>query len=140
MVDRLGIEAEPDAVAAANAFQFLQQRLGHDAFAIVAHDDRRRVADHGLRDTQQLAGQGCVEPVARFAVNADHLLLVGDHARLHAGGAGADAQQPAAANGVFGQEALELAGGQVAAPTAPSNSVGTRSAVRLRATFAAPPA
>ena len=70
-------------------FHLIQQRLRDDAFAIIANDHRRRVADHGLHDAQQPPGQGRIEPVARLAVNADHLLLVGDDAGLHAGGAGA---------------------------------------------------
>ena len=64
---------------------------------------------------QQPPGQGGVEPVARFAVNADHLLLVGHDARLDAGGAGAALSNPRQPMCVFAQQALELAGGQVAA-------------------------
>ena len=42
MVNRLGIETQPDAARAAKRFEFIEQRLGDDAFAIIADN-------HGVR-------------------------------------------------------------------------------------------
>ena len=45
MVHGLGIKAQPHAVVAAEFFDFVQQRLRHDALAVIAHDHRARFGD-----------------------------------------------------------------------------------------------
>ena len=42
MMNRFGVEAQPDATGAAEQLDFIEQRLGDDAFAIIAND-------HGVR-------------------------------------------------------------------------------------------
>ena len=39
MMHRLGVEAQPDAARAAERFDFIEQRLRHDALAVIADND-----------------------------------------------------------------------------------------------------
>ena len=53
VMHRLGIHAEPDAVAAAEELDFLEQRLGDNPFAVIADDDRRRGRNHAFHRPRQ---------------------------------------------------------------------------------------
>ena len=76
MMHRLGIEAQPDAARAAKRFDFVQQRLRHDALAVIADDDGGGARKLRFESGEQTAGQFRVQAVARFAVNAHDLLFV----------------------------------------------------------------
>ena len=114
----LGIEAEPDAMRAAESLEFIQQRLGDHALAVIADDDGPGSRDHGLQQGRHARGQLSVQPVAGFTVNADHLLLVGDDARFDARRPGCAFQQAVAANAVLLQQPGELPAERVAADDA----------------------
>ena len=84
VMHRLGIETEPDAPRAAKRFDFVEQRLGHNAFAVIADDDGGGARKFCLQTANQASGQFCVQAVARFAVNAHDLLFVGHDAGFDA--------------------------------------------------------
>ena len=85
VMHRLGIEAQPNAALAAERLDLVQQRLRDDALAVIADDDRVGLCQLRFHFREQAAGQLRVQSVARFAVNADDLLLVRDDAGLDAG-------------------------------------------------------
>ena len=93
MVDGFGIEAQPDAVPAAKCFDLIQQRLGDGAFAVIAHDHRRRARQPGFQGGEQAVS--CrIHPRARLAVEPHDLLLMRDDAGLDAGAAPGSAIRP----------------------------------------------
>ena len=53
MMHRLGIEAEPHAAFTAERLHAFEQRLGHHAFAVVAHDDGVGAGDGFLQRPQE---------------------------------------------------------------------------------------
>ena len=108
MVDRLGIEAQPDAARAAKRFDFVQQRLGDDAFAVIADDHGVRLAKFRFDFGQQTPGEARVQAVAGFAVNADDLLLVGDDAGFDAGMARRIGEQSAAVDVLSAEKFFQM--------------------------------
>jgi len=98
VMHRFRIEAQPDAALAAERLHSVEQRLGHDALAVIADDDgvrtRQRCFDHG----QESLRVGGAEVAGRFAVHAHELLLMRDDARLDTGVPALDGDQAGAAD------------------------------------------
>ena len=105
MVDGLGIETEPETAGAAVFLDFFEQRLGHHAFAVIAHDDRVHGGEFPAQDFQQARRGHFVQIVPCLAVDPHDLLLVGDDPRFDAGGAVEVLQQAVAANALLLQQA-----------------------------------
>ena len=105
MVDRLGVEAEPQAARAAEFFDFIEQRLSYDPFAVIAHNDRVRGRKFSAENLQQTLRGHFVQVLARLAVDPHDLLLVRDDPRLDAGGAVEVLQQAVAADALLLQQA-----------------------------------
>jgi hypothetical protein len=95
-VNRFGVEAQPDAARAAKRFDFVEQRLGDDPFAVIPDNDGVGFREFRFEFRQQPAGQARLQAIARFAVNAHDLLLVCDDAGLDTGMARGVGQQAAA--------------------------------------------
>ena len=113
LVDRLRIEADPDAARFGQRLQFVQQRLGDDAFAVVADDDGVGLGQRGLDGGEQA---GCFlerEVGAGLAVEPDDLLLLRDDARLDRGVAAGDGEEALGTDGLFGEKLAELVRGLV---------------------------
>ncbi len=104
----LGIEAEPNPMAAARGLQLVEQLLGHDAFAVIANDD----GGHGSEAADDLRGELSAFPIAQtvaaLAVDAHDLLRVGDHTRFHARGASIDGSKAAALDALCLEELFQL--------------------------------
>ena len=92
-----------------------------------------------LNPREQTAGQFRVQTVARFAVNAHDLLLVRDDAGFDAGVPRGVRHQSAAADFLSGQQVFSTGGRRRHCQSRQKFPSGTPSAVRLRATLAAPP-
>ena len=86
MMHRLGIEAQPDATRAAKRFDFFQQWLRDDAFAVVADDHRVGVRHIRLRTPRSSRlVRRAIQPIAGFAIHAHDLLFMRDDAGFDAG-------------------------------------------------------
>jgi len=144
VMDGLGVEAQPDAVTAAERLEGVEEGLGDDALAVVADDDGVGAGEAGLEGGEQAGVGALVEVAAGFAVDADDLLLVCDDAGLDAGVAGGQGDEAGAVDLpaqstcwlVRSRRSWLAAGSR---PTTPNSSVRAPRAERLRATLAAPP-
>lgn len=112
---RFRVEAQPHTAIAAERFQFVEQRLGDDALAVIAHDDGVGLRQSRLDGGKQTAGEGRRDAVARFAVNAHDLLGLGDNAGFEAGAPGGTGHQPATADVLGAEQSAQLLGGGILA-------------------------
>src|SRR5678809_1158769 len=103
MVDGFGIQAQPQAAFTALCFDYFQERLSDNSFAVVTNNDGGAAGNHLLQTACQPAADGPIDTIACFAVNPDHLLSVGHNTSLHAGGPGPGSHQASAADMVLGE-------------------------------------
>src|SRR5262245_41190068 len=108
MMDRLGVEAQPNATLAAERFERIEESLGYHALPIITDDDRGCSGQTGVDGLKEAGGGASIEVGAGFAIDTHDLLLVRDDAGLDARVPGIGCDQTVATDVGFSQQRLEL--------------------------------
>src|SRR2546430_8053612 len=74
MMDGFGINAQPDAALMTKVAKGIEERLGNDAFAIIADDHGLSREGAGVRGGGETASGWGIEDGAGFPVGADHFV------------------------------------------------------------------
>src|SRR2546430_7798554 len=107
MMDGFGINAQPDAALMTKVAKGIEERLGNDAFAIIADDHGLSGEDAGFGGGEQTARGWTIEVVTGFPVEADNLLLMGDNAGFNAGGPVSMREHATAIDVMLGEQVFE---------------------------------